>query len=314
MPQMTAAQARVIDPVLSEIARGYINNELIGSALFSPVSVGQRGGKVIQFGKEHFQLYNTARAPGSRIARIQSAYGSQSYALEDHSIAEGVPVELMEEAGAVPGIDLGRAAVMRAQNIIGLRLEFQQATLATTAANYAAANKVTLSGTSQWSDLTTGVSDPVKDVEAGKEAVRAQIGRRPNTLVIGALVMAKLKQHPKIIDRIKYTGRDVPTTDLLASLFDVQRVLVGDAVYVDASGVMTDVWGKSAVLAYTDTSGVGDAGSPSFGYTYRLRGYQMVEPARYDADTRSWVYGVHDSVAPVIAGAEAGYLISAVVA
>lgn len=313
MPQMTPANTRVIDPVLSEIARGYQNSELIGSALFPAVTVGQRGGKIIQFGKESFQLYNTARSPGSRVARIQSAYASQSYALEDHAIAEGVPLELMEEAESVPGLDLGMAAVRRANDVIALRLEKAQSDLALNAALYAASNKVTLSGTSQWSDFGT-VSDPVNDVEDAKDAVRGQIGRRPNTLVMGAKVFTALKQHPKIIDRIKYTGRDVPTVDLLASLFGVARVLVGDSVFVDAAGAMTDVWGKHVVLAYTETAGMNDAGRPSFGYTYRLRGYQMVEPARYDADTRSWIYGVHDAVAPVIAGAEAGFLISSAVA
>lgn len=313
MPQMTPSVARVIDPVLTEVARGYQNAELVGSALFPAVSVGQRGGKIIQFGKEHFQLYNTARAPGAAVRRIESAYSSASYALEDHSLAEGVPVELLEEAQAVPGIDLGTAAVRRAQDVIALRLEYQQAALATNASNYAAGNKVTLSGTSQWSDFS-GTSDPIENVETAKEAVRAAIGRRPNTIVMGAAVMAKLRQHPKVIDRTKYTGRDIPTAELLASLFDVQRVLSGDAVYATDAGALVDVWGKSVVIAYTDLAGVNDAGRPTFGYTYRLRGYPVVEPGRYDADVRSWIYAVHDAVAPVIAGAEAGYLISAAVA
>lgn len=313
MPQMTPAQARVIDPVLSEVARGYQNAELIGLSLFPAVTVGQRGGKIIQFGKEQFQLYNTARAPGSRIARIQSGHSSQSFALEDHGIAEGVPVELMEEAEAVPGVDLGMAALRRAQDVISLRLEKSQADLALNASAYAASNKVTLSGASQWSDFS-GTSDPIAVIETAKEAVRALVARRPNTLVMGAKVFASLKQHPKVIDRIKYTGRDVPTAELLASLFGVARVLVGDAVYVDAAGVVADVWGKHAVLAYTETAGVNDAGRPSFGYTYRLRGYPMVEPARYDADVKSWIYGVHDALVPVIAGAEAGYLITNAVA
>lgn len=314
MPQMTPASARVIDPILTEVARGYQNSELVGSALFPSVSVGQRGGKIIQFGKEHFRLYNTARAPGAAVKRIESAYSAASYALEDHSLAEGVPVELLEEAQAVPGIDLGTAAVRRAQDVIALRLEYQQAQLATNAASYAATNKVTLSGTSQWSDFTNGVSDPIKDIETAKDAVRAAVGRMPNTIVMGAAVLAKLRQHPKIIERIKYTGRDIPTPELLASLFGVARVLSGDAVYADDAGAFSDVWGKVVVVAYTDTAGINDAGRPSYGYTYRLRGYPVVEPARYDPDTRSWVYAVHDAVIPVLAGAEAGYLISAAVA
>lgn len=314
MPQLTPSQARVIDPILSTVAQGYKNSELIGSALFPIVPVGTRGGKIITFGKEDFALYNTSRAPGANTRRVQFGYSGASFALESHSLEGQVPIELMEEGQAVPGIDQGSIAVYKTQNIIFSRLEYAQATLATTPGNYGAANKVTLSGTSQWSDLTSGVSDPIKDIETGKEAVRKQIGRRPNTIVMGPSVFAMLKMHPKVIDRMKYTGRDIATPELLASLFDVKRVIVGEAVYTDGAGVMQDMWGKYVVVAYTEMSGVADAGSPTYGYTYRLRGYPMVEQSYQERNSKSWIYPVTDEVAPVIAGASAGYLISGAVA
>lgn len=314
MSQLSTSQARVIDPVLSMVAQGYKNANLIGSALFPLVPVGQRGGKIITFGKEDFALYNTARAPGTGTKRVQFGYSGASYALESHSLEGLVPVELLQEAQATPGIDQGKIAVFKTQSIIFNRLEFAQATLAMTAANYAAGNKTTLVGTSQWSDFTSGISDPIKDIEDAKEAVRKQLGRRPNTVVMGASVFAKLKMHPKVIDRIKYTSRDVVTVDILAGLFGVDRVVVGEAVYTDATGAMTDMWGKGVVVAYTDMSGLADGGLPTFGYTYRLQGYPLVEQAYLERNAKSWIYPVTDEVMPVIAGASAGYLISAAVA
>ena len=314
MPQLTTSQARVVDPILSTVAQGYKNAELIGDALFPIVPVGTRGGKIITFGKEDFAIYNTARAPGANTRRVQFGYSGSSFALESHSLEGLVPVELMQEAQAVPNIDQGTVAVFKVQSIIFNRLEFAQATLALTAGNYAASNKATLAGTSQWSDLTSGVSDPIKDIEVAKEAVRKQIGRRPNTVVMGAAVFAMLKLHPKVIDRVKYTGRDVATVELLAALFGVKRVVVGEAVYADGAGVMNDMWGKGVVVAYTDLSGVADAGSPTFGYTYRLQGYPLVEQPYAERNAKSWIYPVTDEVVPVIAGASAGYLISAAVA
>lgn len=314
MPQLSTAAARVIDPVLSTIAQGYRNAEYVGSALFPTVPVGQRGGKIITFGKEDFMLYNTARTPGAATRRVQYGYSGNSYALESHSLEGLVPIEIQQEAQAVPGIDLAQGAVRRTQNIVALRLEQAQATLATTAGNYGASNKITLSGTSQWSDQTSNVSDPVKDVEAAKEAIRRATGRRPNTVVLGAAVLAMLNTHPKIIERIKYTGRDTPTLELLASLFGVKQVLSGDAIVSDAAGNISDVWGKNVVVAYTELGALADAGLPTFGYTYRLTGYPLVEAPYMERNTKSWVYPVTDEVAPVIAGAGAGYLISAAVA
>ena len=104
------------------------------------------------------------------------------------------------------------------------------------------------------------------------------------------------------------------TPDLHASLFGLDRVLVGDAVSQDADGNMQDVWGKDAILAYTNTSPLASMGAPSYGYTYRLRNYPVAEVPWFDRDFASWKYPVRDSVAPVIAGAEAGFLWPAAVA
>lgn len=311
MPQMTPAGARVVDPVLTTAARGYQNAAFVGISLFPYVSVNARAGKVLAFGKESFQVYDTARAPGSDIKRINLGYAGESYALVDHALAAQVPVELVEEARAVPGIDLASAAVRTVQDAMALRLEVEQAGLATNPASYPSGNQVTLSGTSQWSHAD---SDPMVAIEQAKDVVRGKIGRRPNVLVIGPAVFSALKTHPKVVDRLKYTQREIATPELLASLFGVAKVLVGEAVKADAQGNFADVWGKHAVLAYTETAGPADLGRPTFGYTYRLANYPVVGQARYDGDTRTWLYDVADAVAPVIAGPIAGYLFTNAVA
>lgn len=312
--QMTPSGARVVDPVLSTIAQGYQNSEMIASALFPSVTVPVRGGKIITFGKEDFMLYGTQRAPGENTKRVQFGYGSGNYALVDYGLEGQVAIEVIQEGAAGPGIDHAAMAIRKVSNIMALRLEKQAADLARTAASYAAANKITKSGTAQWSDLASGVSDPIADIETAKDAVRAATGKRPNTVVMGAQVMAKLRQHPKIIDRIKYTGRDIATAELLAALFGVQRVLVGDAIYSnDAGTAFTDVWGKDVVVAYTELGSVADMGAPSYGYTYQLDGYPLVEEAYYDRNTKSWVFPVTRAEAPVLASASAGYLITGAV-
>ncbi|WP_460033912.1 major capsid protein [Megalodesulfovibrio paquesii] len=302
---MTTSQARVIDPILTNVARGYTNGARAGMLLFPMVPVGARGGKIVKFGRESFRRYATARAPGTTVATVQRGYAGESYSLVDHGLDGLVPRELLEEAAAVPGIDLASGAVRQTQDIIALNLEAAQAALARDAAKYAASNKVTLSGTSQWSHAD---SDPVKAVEAAKEAVRAAVGVRPNTMVIGPGVLAALKTHPLILDRIKYTGRDVPTTELLASLFGVDTVASGDAVQEDAAGALVDLWGGDVVLAYTTIGTLATQGTPSYGYTYRLRNYPVVEQPWYDGTIKSWRYPVTDAVAAVLAGPDAGFL------
>jgi hypothetical protein len=312
MPQLTPGQARVIDPVLTTVAQGYKNSEMVGHGLFPFVPVAQRGGKIITFGSEDFRLYSTLRAPGANTKRVTYGYSGASFALEQHSLEAVVDVSLQQE-GQVVGIDSAALAMGKVQRSIYLRLEKAQADLATNAANYGVPNKATLAGLSQWSDYT-GTSKPVSDIETAKEAVRSQTGKRPNTVLMGAAVWAKLREHPTIVDRVKYTGRDSATPDLIAGLFGVERILVGDALYENAAGAKADVWGKFVVVAYTELGSLADAGAPSFGYTYRLSGYPIAEVPYDDRGAKSVIYPVTDEVMPVIAGASAGYLISAAVA
>lgn len=315
MPQVTPAQSRVVDPVLTRVAQGFMQPGMVASALFPQVPVELRGGNVITFGREDFMLYASARAPGASTKRVLFGYSGAPYALTDYSLEGALPIENMQGAENGPGIDAAAMTIRKVQAIMALRLEKQAADIARTAGSYAAANKITRSGTAQWSDLTSGVSDPIADIENGKDAVRAATGKRANTVVMGAAVFKSVRQHPKVVDRTKYTGRDIATVELLAGLFGVDRVLVGDAIFSnDAGTAFTDVWGKDVVVAYTDMASVAEMGAPSYGYTYNLGGYPLVEVPYFERNSKSWIFPVTASEAPVLASASAGYLITAAVA
>lgn len=312
MPQMTPSAARVIDPIITEVARGWRPNAPgIADILFPYVPVAQRAGKILAFGKEDFQLVDTVRAPGANTKRIQVGYLSEPFALLDHSLEALVPREISEEAAAVPGIDLVRINVAKVQNAMHLEREVAASRLAADPAKYAASNKVTLAGADQWSN---DASDPLDDIEVGKEAIRQQIGRRPNVLTLGPAVVQRLRRHPKILDRLSTsTDRTPATLAQLAAFFEVDQVVEGGAVYHNGTSFV-DVWGKSALLAYTVPASLQDMGSPNFGYTYRLEGYPFVEEPYVERNPKSAIYPYTDAYQAVLAGPSAGYLISAAVA
>lgn len=306
MPQQTTSQARVIDPILTAVARGYRSPKAaIADILFPIVGVGARGGRILAFGADDFKLISTARAPGANTKRIQFGYSSENYALVDHRLEGSVPVELMQEAEAVPGIDLASTAVRRVQNIMALEREHKAATLARDAAKYAASNKTTLSGTSQWSNTA---SDPFTDINDAREAIRSQTGEKPNVLTLGPKVLTSLRSHPKILDRLS-TASDRPpaTIQQLQALFELQQIVEGEAVYHDGTQFQ-DVWGKDAILAFTTPASMQEMGSPNFGYTYQLEDYPVVEEGYLDRNTNTWYYPTADAVQPVFTGPSAGFL------
>jgi len=306
MPQQTPSQVRIVDPILTTNVQGYRHPELVGLTLFPAVPVMVSGGRVLEFNKESFKLYNSARAPGSATRRIRFGYLGKPYGLSNHALEAPVPREYLRDASVSPGIDLATRAVNLVRCNQLLELEVEQANLALDATQYDANHKVALSGTSVWTDYAN--SDPSTDIETAKEAVRASIGLYPNVVTLSAKAFKALKQHPKILDRIKYTGRDAVTTDLLASLWDVPTVRVGMAVTADDAGAFTDVWGNHVVLAYVPSASSG-LEEPSYGYTYTMEGHPLVEQPYYDNNAKSWIYGVGYERAPLLTGITAGYLI-----
>lgn len=310
--QLTAAQARVIDPVLTEVARGYLSPDSpVANILFPTVEVGQRGGRTIRFSADDYKIANSVRAFGANTKRVQFGYASDPFALVDFRLEGSVPVELMDEADVEPGIDLLAGAVRMVRNMQAREKEKQAADLATNPANFAASNKLALSGTSRWDNTA---SDPFTDIINAKEAVRGQIGGRPDTLVLGPKVLTALRTHPKVLDRLS-TAADRPPATLaqLAMLFELDRIVEGSMTYYDGTA-FADVWGKNALLAYTRLATAAEMGSPALGYTYQLRGYPRAEEPYLGRNENTWYAPVADARQPVLVGPAAGFLFSTVVA
>lgn len=305
---MSLAQARVVDAVLTNHARGYKHPDRVGSLLFPSVDVTLRAGNVIEFGKESFMRYNARRAPGSATKQVEFGHEGKPYRLVQDSLDGKVPREYAEDAANGANVDMGMRSVNGVMNILTNGLECEQAELATNAANYDTDHKLTLAGNSQWSHAS---SDPVTDINTARQAVRASCGMYPNVMIAGPKPYNALKSNTKITGLFNNT--DIVTAEMLAKLFELDTLAEGRAVTASDAGVFSDVWGDFVILAYVarNPSGMEE---PSYGYTYTLRGHPYVEPAHFDRTTKSNIYGVTYERAPVLAGMLAGYLFSDVTA
>lgn len=302
---MNAAQVRVVDPILTEHARGYTNAEMVGRFLFPTVDMPTRAAKRIEFDRTSFRRRRTRRAPGTRIAQLEFGYEGKQVNLHQEALQAITPIEHQEEAMQVPGFDLQSMSVDLVLAVIALEKEIQQANVARTAASYAAANKAALAGDDKWSDPD---SDPKSQVFDAKEVIRQRIGRRPNTLLCAGSVTSDLGKHPKILEHFKHTNSSAISIAMLASYFDIDTVVSGDAIYDTDDDTTVDVWGGDVILAYVPPEGARQMPMPSYGYTYQLRGHPFVEPVAWDKDVRSWTNNVLDEFSPEMVGADAGFL------
>ena len=312
--QLSPSGARIVDAPITTAARGYKNPMAAWPFLFPAVEVGARGGQIVTFRAEDFLKYEIRRAPGAQIARLDVGYDGSPFTLVQRALEVPVPIEVMEDARAEPSIELGTVAAVRGRRTVDFQIELEAARLATADASYDAANIITLSDESQW---THASSTPQKEVQDAKAMIRQGIGLNPNTLVVGAEVHDALRSNADVIDRVKHTMApervEAVTMATLAAYFGVEHYVVGECMQGEP-GSFTHVWGKFAILAYTEVTDLASMGSPTFGYTYRLSGYPVVEQPYYDERTRTWVYPYITQDTPVVAGKPAGVLFKAVVA
>lgn len=310
MSQMTPGQARIVDPILTTHALGYQRPGNVGLFLFPRVDVATLGGRVITFGKEGFRRYDTKRAPGSATQRIQFGYEGSPYAIVPAALEAVVPDEIANEAANGPGLDASSDAVDLVLDVMELSHECDCADIARNAANYDSGHKVTLVGASRWAGAS---GKPTTDIGTGKEAIRATIGVRPNVCILSPTAFAAAQNNAEILDRLKYTSPDSVTPDMLAKLWQIDKVYVGEAIVASGQAdTLGDVWGNDVVLAYVappNGSNRRNAARPSYGYTYSLRGQPNVRQAYRDENRQSWIHPVNNDRTPVLSGMVAGYLI-----
>jgi hypothetical protein len=117
-------------------------------------------------------------------------------------------------------------------------------------------------------------STPIADVETAKNTVLTNTGYVPNTVILSYKAFSALVDNADIVDRIKYTSQDSVTEELLARVFNVDRVLVMASVYNSAQEGATasysQVGDKDVLVCYTPSAP--GLMVPSAGYTMNWSG------------------------------------------
>ena len=293
-----------INAYLSEVARGYGNNSFIAENLFPIIDSEKEKIDIFQFNKEAFQLYDTERAIRANSNVITpKGFSKHTATLAEHDLA--YPIDYREEDEAEK-VKLQLHATNVVTEGLKLKLEKQCADLAQDPKNYATENKIALSGTSQF---TNDASDPLKVVNAGKDAVCGKIGKDPNTLVMGQEVWQALKQNTSLKNLIASSSNKIITLDLLKEFFEIENIVVGRSIYADANNNFARVWGNNIILAYVPKLTSRTEYDPSFGYTVRKKDALQIDEYQKEGNKVKYIRAT-DIYTPFLVGAEAGYLIS----
>lgn len=318
------------DPILTNFSVGYKDQALYGDRIFPVTPVRTQSGRYRVFDRSNWLIFESAREPGAVANEILGAKWSEdTFYTRERSLQ--VPIydeerQQLTSQGGFANATFGGAlqispeldATELATRSILLDLESKVSTLVRDTSQYAVANKVALTGAQQWNDYTGGVastSNPVNDIMVGMRAVYASTLRYPNTLIIPAMGMSYITNHPRVVDRFKNFSLNIPDAFLTLTGFDGQILLV-DSVYnaannIDATISVQSFWGKDAWLGIVDP-GLG-LNQFTFGKTFsqtypdgttRPTDRWREEPRKADIVRVSMKYDLK------IVSAGAGYLIS----
>ena len=277
--QPTQSQVHVNAP-LTNLSVAYIQSQadFVADKVFPLVPVDKQ--------TDIFWLYTKADwfrdEATQRAAATESAGGGYSvdstntYSCKVFAFHKDVPDQVRSNADAA--LDMDRDATLFITQRLLLRREREWTS------SYMGAGKwgTTVTGTASspvagstfvfWDDYAN--SDPINDIKVGRMKVKKNTGFRPNTLVLGEEAFESLRNHPDIVDRYKYTNSQVVTSDMIARLFEVYRILIAGAVYnttVEGAVASFDwVVGKSALLCYSAPNP--GLLTPSAGYTFAWKG------------------------------------------
>ena len=302
---------------LTAIALSYRNETLIADMVLPRVPVAVDSFKYFKMNKdEGFTVPDTKIGRKSEAHVVEFGGTEVTDSTVDYGLKDIVPLQDMRNAEGTPFDPMGRAA-LNTTRLIQLDREVRAAAVVFNAGNFAAANKATLSGTSQWSDYTN--SNPISAMLTAFDAMIM----RPNKLILGQAVWTVLRQHPKVIEAIKGTGAGagaagVVTRQQVAELLELQEIMVGagwlNGAKKGATASYGRVWGKFAAAVYTEPV-TSTESATTFGFTAESGGGLRVRDWVDDkiGTDGAQVVQVVDTVKEVLPANDLGFLWSAAV-
>lgn len=210
---------------------------------------------------------------GTGLSRSQANYSVKEYALhvdiadadiddqDEGTDVEGASSRLLTRHMLIQGEVLFNTAYLTAgvwqgfKNASSALVDFQPA----------------VDGLGYWDNDT---SDPIRDIDKLKEQMHNRTGYYPNRLGMTSDVYNAVKNHPALIERIKYTQRGMITPELMASSLEMEKVTKFCTVLNSAQENQTDSMAPLQrnlfFLAYAPKEATKE--TPSAGYTFEWTG------------------------------------------
>ena len=246
---MPAQGSKRINKALTNLSVFYDNADYIAGNVLRDINVKKESDKYYIYTSEK-RVPDAKRANGSPANMYTWEVSTSSYNVYERALKD-VNTD-RDYMNVEAPINLDRDTVENLTDKINLNFEMDAMKLLFTTTTFS--NNTTLTTATSWDYNATTTSAPIQNVLSATGAMLKASGKMPNEMVIGWAVLEALKENNNVYGRIQYVERAIITEELLASLFDLNKVHVGKAVYDSALEGGTEsqglIWGTDALVAY----------------------------------------------------------------
>lgn len=268
---------------LTNMSMAYFQEEsdFVAPAIFPICPVQLSSSYYYIFSKADLARDNVARKPAfGKVTPALMGQTDATYKCEVDQVLVGIDQidALNYGRSRAPGVaDPRRAKVRFATEQLRLHLDvlFAKNFFKTGVWSNEKTGVTTAPSTDQFLKFNASGSDPIETMDKYITFIQQNGRRRPNRLGLGIEAYNALKNHPDIIDRVKYTGTTANparvTPQVLAQLFGIEQVKVFAGTYNSAGVGQTESMEficspKDALLCYaTNTPAIDE---PSAGYIF----------------------------------------------
>lgn len=305
---LTTSDVHVNTP-LSNVLISYFQNpnNFVARRAFPVVPVAKQSDRYYTIERGNFNRDVAAlRAPGTEAAYVDyNLDNTPTYSCAVYAYKDKIPDQIRANADSVLNLDMISTQLVAHKLLLREEKLFASNFMAEGlwSYDYDGVDGGPTGNTNEVDLWNNDNSDPIRNIQDGQDSVLESTGYKPNTLIIGQKVFSALKNHPDVVDRIKYGQQNSDTAianeRTMAALFDVERVLVMRGIENTAKEGQTDsnsfISGRSALLVYSAPTP--SINVPSAGYTFSWRGYiggtGMGEIRKYREDKlkADWIEG-----------------------
>jgi hypothetical protein len=285
MPMPGASDLHINAP-LTNVSVAYVQSSdaYIADKIFPKVPVSKRSDIFWKYSKSDWRRTDARkRAPGTESAGVGWNNDTDLYYCDVYAVHKDIDDQTRANADANFKLDADATKFITGQLLLRRDLDWANTYFKTGVWDTEYTGVAAAPGAGEFLQWDLSSSDPLSDETDFAIDFRMLTGFDLSFMVLGADVWKALKNHPAILDRVKYTQRGVVTKELVASFFDIKKLVVCYATVADGPQI-NDAAAQDAAATYDwiiPSKGVllGYAPdepslmTPSAGYTFTWSGY-----------------------------------------